>query len=96
MPRQANLENILRTVQILGGQYRVDELIAKGGMAAVWAGVNQHTGTRVALKVILQSFVANGDAAEMFRREAWSWSSPGADHAVATSKRWTVGSRDAW
>jgi serine/threonine protein kinase len=65
-----NLETILRTGQILGAQYRVDGLIAKGGMAAVWAGVNQHTGKRVALKVILHSFASNGGAAELFRREA--------------------------
>ena len=65
-----NLETILRTGQLVGGQYRVDGLIAKGGMAAVWAGVNQHTGKRVALKVILRSFAANSDAAELFRREA--------------------------
>jgi serine/threonine-protein kinase len=70
MPGQANLETILRTGQIVAGQYRVDRLIAKGGMAAVWAGVNEHTGKRVALKVILQSFVSNGEVAELFRREA--------------------------
>jgi serine/threonine-protein kinase len=65
-----NLETILRTGQILGAQYRVDRLIAKGGMAAVWAGVNQHTGKRVALKVILHSFASHGEAAELFHREA--------------------------
>ena len=70
MPGQPNLETILRTGQVLRDQYRVEGLIAKGGMAAVWAGVNQHTGKRVALKVILRSFAANGDAAELFRREA--------------------------
>ena len=70
MPGQANIETILRPGQLVGTQYRVDRLIAKGGMAAVWAGVNEHTGKRVALKVILQSFAANGDAVELFRREA--------------------------
>ena len=70
MPGQANLETILRTGQIVGGQYGVDKLIAKGGMAAVWSGVNLHTGKRIALKVILRSFASNGEAAELFRREA--------------------------
>jgi serine/threonine protein kinase len=41
-------------------------------MAAVWAGVNEHTGKRVALKVILHSFTSNRDAVELFRREALS------------------------
>jgi len=70
MPVQANLETILRPGQLVGAQYRVEKLIAKGGMAAVWAGVNEHTGKRVALKVILQSFASNGEAVELFRREA--------------------------
>ena len=39
-------------------------------MAAVWAGVNQRTGKRVALKVILRSLAAVDEAAELFRREA--------------------------
>lgn len=39
-------------------------------MAAVWAGVNERTGKRVALKVILRSFASSGEAAELFRREA--------------------------
>jgi serine/threonine-protein kinase len=70
MTGYANLETILRPGQLVGAQYRVKKLIAKGGMAAVWAGVNEHTGKRVALKVILQSFASNGEAVELFRREA--------------------------
>ncbi len=70
MPAQDNIETILRPGQLVGAQYRVDRLVAKGGMAAVWAGTNQHTGKRVALKIILQSFASNGDAVELFRREA--------------------------
>ena len=70
MPGQLKLETVLRPGQVVGTQYRVDALIAKGGMAAVWSGVNEHTGKRVALKVILRSFASNGDATELFRREA--------------------------
>ncbi len=64
------LETILRPGQVVAGKYRVDRLIGKGGMAAVWAGANQRTGKRVALKVILRSFAASPEADEMFRREA--------------------------
>ena len=39
-------------------------------MAAVWAGTNQHTGKRVALKVILLSLANNGEAQSLFRSEA--------------------------
>jgi serine/threonine protein kinase len=66
----ASLETILRPGQIVAGKYGVERLIGKGGMAAVWAGTNQRTGKRVALKVILRSFASSQDAEEMFRREA--------------------------
>jgi serine/threonine-protein kinase len=72
MPGEDNIETILRSGQIVAAQYRVERLIAKGGMAAVWAGVNEHTGKRVALKVILHSFAANREVTELFRREAIS------------------------
>jgi eukaryotic-like serine/threonine-protein kinase len=64
------VETILRPGQIVGGQYRVDHLVARGGMAAVWAGTNQHTGKQVALKVILLSLANKGEAQSLFRSEA--------------------------
>jgi serine/threonine protein kinase len=64
------LEAILRPGQVVGGQYRVDKLVAEGGMAAVWAGLNLRTGKRVALKAILASMATNREAAELFRSEA--------------------------
>jgi len=70
MSGQTNREAFLQTGEIVGGQYRVHNLIAQGGMAAVWDAVNEHTGKRVALKVILQSFAGNSEAIELFRREA--------------------------
>jgi serine/threonine-protein kinase len=64
------LETILGPGEIVGGKYRVERLIAQGGMAAVWAGVNIRTGKRMALKVVLGSFAASGDALDLFRSEA--------------------------
>ncbi len=75
MPEHDNIETILRPGQLVGLHYRVERLIAKGGMAAVWAGINEHTGKRVALKLILQSFASNTDVIELFRREALTASS---------------------
>ncbi len=63
-------ESTLRSGQIVGGKYCVDQLIGKGGMAEVWAGTNERTGKRIALKVILRSFASSSDAVELFRREA--------------------------
>jgi serine/threonine protein kinase len=70
LQRLPNLEAILRPGQMVGGRYRADKLMAEGGMAAVWAGHNERTGKRVALKVILQSMATLGEAAELFRGEA--------------------------
>ena len=56
--------------QVVAGTYRIERLLGKGGMAAVWEGVSQRTGKRVALKVILGGPDAEGGGAEMLRREA--------------------------
>jgi serine/threonine-protein kinase len=61
---------ILRADQLVGGRYRVDRLIGQGGMAAVWAGTNERTGKRVALKVILRSLAKTREAQELFHSEA--------------------------
>jgi serine/threonine protein kinase len=55
---------------MVGGRYCVDRLVGKGGMAEVWAGTNERTGKRIALKAILRSFASSSDAVELFRREA--------------------------
>jgi serine/threonine protein kinase len=70
MPEQPDRETMLRPGQTVAGQYAVERLVAMGGMAAVWAAVNLHTGKSVALKIILRSFASNGHAVELFRREA--------------------------
>lgn len=67
---QGMLETTLQAGQIVGGKYCVDRLVGKGGMAEVWAGTNERTGKRIALKAILQSFASSDDAIELFRREA--------------------------
>jgi serine/threonine-protein kinase len=67
---QEALDAALRPGQIVGGKYCVDKLVGKGGMAEVWAGTNERTGKRIALKVILRSFASSSDAVELFRREA--------------------------
>jgi serine/threonine-protein kinase len=72
MPARDDIETILRPGQIVAARYRVDRLIAKGGMAAVWAGVDEHTGKHVALKVILHSFADDSGVVKLFRREALS------------------------
>lgn len=61
---------VLRPGQIVAARYRVERLLAEGGMAAVWAGTNIRTRKQVALKVMLPVFATMGEAMELFRREA--------------------------
>ena len=56
--------------QIVDGKYRVDHLLGQGGMAAVWAGSNERTGKRVALKVILRSLATTREAERLVYSEA--------------------------
>lgn len=55
--------------QLIDGKYRVERLIGIGGMAAVWAGTNERTGKRVALKVVLRSLASSPAARELFYSE---------------------------
>jgi serine/threonine-protein kinase len=55
--------------QLVGGQYRVGHLLGEGGMAVVWAGANERTGKRVALKVIRPNVMSMPDAATLLRSE---------------------------
>jgi len=56
--------------QLVDGKYRVEHLLGEGGMAAVWAGTNERTGKRVALKVILRSLATTPAAQGLFHSEA--------------------------
>lgn len=66
---KSRLESTLQTGQLLEGKYRVDYLVGQGGMAAVWAGTNERTGKRVALKVLLPSLAAIPGVDALFQRE---------------------------
>lgn len=55
--------------EILGGQYKLVSLLGRGGMGAVYEGICQTSGRRVAVKV-LHDHLAHGEAAQRFWREA--------------------------
>jgi serine/threonine protein kinase len=63
------VDAILRAGQLVDGKYRVEHLLGQGGMAAVWAGTNERTGKRVALKVILRSLAKTIEAQGLFHSE---------------------------
>src|SRR5687768_6648241 len=60
----SGLEGLLRG-RVLGGRYRIEEVIGRGGMGAVYRAVDERLGRKVAVKVIT---VAMGDDPDTRRR----------------------------
>ena len=54
----------------LSGRYRLQRLIATGGMGQVWEAVDSRLGRRVAIKVLKQEFSQDSEFIERFRNEA--------------------------
>ena len=54
----------------IGERYRLDRLIARGGMAEVWLGEDTFLNRRVAVKVLRPQIAGDEVAIERFRREA--------------------------
>lgn len=54
----------------LSGRYRLQRLIATGGMGQVWEGIDSRLGRRVAIKVLKAEFSSDPEFVERFRAEA--------------------------
>ena len=54
----------------LSGRYRLQRLIATGGMGQVWEGVDSRLGRRVAIKVLKAEYSTDAEFVERFRAEA--------------------------
>jgi serine/threonine-protein kinase len=55
---------------VLDRRYRVESVLAEGGMGAVHAALDVQTGQRVALKTVLRDLSHNRELKERFEREA--------------------------
>jgi len=55
---------------LINNNYRVQKLIAAGGMGEVFRGENVHTDDPVAIKIILQSLAKDKKIVTLFKREA--------------------------
>ncbi|NLF72616.1 MAG: serine/threonine protein kinase [Candidatus Anammoximicrobium sp.] len=51
------------------GPYRIERLLGRGGMGAVYAGVHQETGQRAAIKVLAETLAADGRFRQRFQGE---------------------------
>ncbi|MGH9855683.1 MAG: protein kinase domain-containing protein, partial [Blastocatellia bacterium] len=55
---------------VIDGKYRLEQLIAHGGMGSVYRAVHQQLERSVAIKILRAEFLADGVIAERFNREA--------------------------
>jgi serine/threonine protein kinase len=54
---------------LIGGKYRVERVLGRGGMGVVVAATHAHLGQRVAIKFLLKEAMAGDGVAERFLRE---------------------------
>ncbi len=55
---------------LIGGRYRLERKLGKGGVGHVWAGVRVEDGAKVAVKLLLPAAAAHPELVARFRREA--------------------------
>ena len=56
--------------ELIAGKYRVERILGKGGMGVVVAAHHVQLDTKVAIKFLLPSMLADSDAVSRFEREA--------------------------
>jgi eukaryotic-like serine/threonine-protein kinase len=66
---------------VIGGKYRITELIGQGGMGTVFEAVHTGTGSRVAIKLIVSSDIKE-EVFVRFQREARAAGAIDSDHIV--------------
>jgi serine/threonine-protein kinase len=67
---------------VVGGKYRVEQLIGAGGMGTVWQGVHVSLGNKVAIKFIKPAYATHPDARKRFEIEARAAAKLRTKHAV--------------
>jgi serine/threonine-protein kinase len=55
---------------VIGGKYRIDQMIGRGGMGSVWSAVHLGLGQRVAIKLISRRYANSREARHRFDIEA--------------------------
>jgi len=72
----------LRTGEIVGGRFIVEQRLAAGGMGEVWSGRHRFIRMRVALKSLLPEAYGNPEIVTRFKREAYLLGLVRSDHVA--------------
>lgn len=67
---------------IIEGKYRIDRMLGKGGMGAVYEGENERIHRRVAIKILHAEVLDRADVVQRFEREAQAAGRIGSAHIV--------------
>ena len=73
---------MLESGQLVDGKYRVERLLGKGGMGAVFEGYHTLVDRRVAIKVLLPEAISSEHGAQRFEREVRATGRIGNDHIL--------------
>ncbi len=66
----ATSAGVVEAGRLLAGRYRLEELVASGGMAQVWRGTDEILRRQVAVKLLHPHLAADGSFVTRFRQEA--------------------------
>ena len=72
----------VRAGTIVGGRYRIEQLIGRGGMGTVYAVTHTNTGEELALKLLHPALAENAETVERFKTEARAPVRIGSEHVV--------------
>lgn len=79
-----------RTGQLIGGRYRLEHAIDKGGQGDVYGALDTRDGDRVAIKILKDQFASDPDWRERMFREARAMTALSGTAAVRVyDQRWT-------
>ncbi len=76
------MSELLQPGQVFGGRYRVEKLLAEGGMGAVYVAEHTSTEAHVALKVLWPHVLGSRDAVSKFEVEAKIAARVNSEHIV--------------
>jgi serine/threonine-protein kinase len=71
-----------RAGELISNKYRIERLLAQGGMGVVMTARHEALDQRVAIKFLLPELCAHPDAVERFLREARAAAQLQSDHVV--------------